>query len=407
MNPEQETKELIFENLVAFAWSDGLDIMEEGFLYEFAEKNNIEKSKAAAIIRKKGNITIPEDGDIKSTLLNHMIDLALIDGVFSTEELDLCNKFVKNMGLDASMVVLTTKLLTSLNEIDKQKNIIVKKNKDINDSLVAAKRIQKAILPPNMHIKNCLPNSFVIYMPKDIVSGDFYWIEQIGVVKNEINEDIIFVSAVDCTGHGVPGAFMSIVGHNGLNRILKESGIVHPGEILTRLNAIVGENLHDCDNKEIKNGMDIALCSLNKKTRELEYAGALNSLYIVKKSASNLLINCKIDQNRIYNNSTHTLFEIKGDRKSIGANQENVNFSNHEIVLEKGDVFYICTDGYVDQNGGENDKKFLPKAFRKMLLDIQDLDINQQKTKIYDTIKEWMGDREQRDDIVVIGVKID
>lgn len=407
METEIENSELVFENLTAFACSDGLDIKEEEFLYNFAEKYKIEKSKAISIIKRKGKIDIPSDTNLKRIMLNYMIDLAMADGKFSTEELNLCHKFVMKLGLDPSMMILTTKLLKALNKIDQQKNLIIIKNQEAKSSLEAAKRIQRAILPPEKHIKMCLPDSFVIYMPKDIVSGDFYWIEPICPIKNDPNEDVIFVSAVDCTGHGVPGAFMSLVGCHGLNRIVKEFGIVHPGEILKMLNRIVGENLHEDNNKDIKDGMDIALCVLNKKTRELEFAGARNSLYLVKSADRNLEINYPVDEEKTHHDFTHILYEIKGDKSNIGANEEEVNFKNHEIVLETGDVFYICSDGYVDQNGGPKDKKYSPQAFRKMLLDIQDLEMQEQKTVITDTIIKWMGDREQRDDIVVIGVRID
>jgi serine phosphatase RsbU (regulator of sigma subunit) len=403
---KKSTTEIVFENLIAFAYSDGLDERERDFLYHFAEEKGIPEDQVKETIERRGEIVIPDDADTKQEILNYMIDLAMVDGNFSVEELQLCNKFVEKLGLDASMMILTTKLLTSLNEIDEQKKIIAEKNKDIQDSLEAAKIIQTAILPPPSRVNSILNNSFVMYLPKDIVSGDFYWVEPLNYDNRGADDNTVFVSAVDCTGHGVPGAFMSIVGHNGLNRTLKEFKLEHPGEMLEKLNFIVGESLNEGENLDVKNGMDIALCKLNKKSLELEYAGAMNSLYLVRNCDAPLKASHPIEDKRIHRGENCTMYEIKADRDSIGANCEEAKFTNHYIQLEKGDAFYIASDGFVDQNGGEKDKKFRPQPFRKMLMEIQDLSLVEQKKKILGILKEWMGDREQRDDIVLIGVKV-
>lgn len=402
---EHDIKTLVFDNLVAFAYSDGLEEEEREFLYKFAEENGISKEYADLTIANSKEFIIPEDTETKRTILNYMIDLAMVDGNFSSEELDMCNKFVDKLGLDASMTVLTSKLLHSLNQIDEQKMIIARKNKDIEDSLNAAKNIQRAILPSDKKVEELLPNSFVLYLPKDIVSGDFYWIEPLKTTNGISDEDVVFVSAVDCTGHGVPGAFMSIVGYNGLNRSLKEFGLIHPDEILEMLNTVVGENLNEGDNMHIKNGMDISLCKLNKRTLELEYAGAKNSVYVLKRNDGNQDLGIEVEDRYINKGDTHTLYEIKADRHSIGANMQKNNFTNKIIQLEKGDTFYITSDGYVDQNGGPKDKKFRPQAFREMLLNMQKMNISDQKQHVHTTIKNWMGNTEQRDDIVVIGVQ--
>lgn len=403
---ERDVKTLVFDNLVAFAYSDGLEEREREFLYKFAEENGIERDYADRTIASSKEFIIPEDTETKRTILNYMIDLAMVDGNFSSEELDMCNNFVDKLGLDASMTVLTSKLLHSLNQIDEQKMIIARKNKDIEDSLNAAKNIQRAILPSDKKVKELLPNSFVLYLPKDIVSGDFYWIEPMKTTNGISDEDVVFVSAVDCTGHGVPGAFMSIVGYNGLNRSLKEFGLIHPDEILEMLNTVVGENLNEGDNEHIKNGMDISLCKLNKRTFELEYAGAKNSVYILKDNQGNQDFGIDVDEKYVHKGDTHTLYEIKADRHSIGANMQKSNFTNKVLQLEKGDTIYITSDGYVDQNGGPKDKKFRPQAFRQMLLSMQNMDIASQKEHVHTTIKNWMGSTEQRDDIVVIGVQV-
>ncbi len=403
---EGDVKTLVYDNLVAFALSDGLEKREREFLLHFAAENGIDQAYAESVIENAKEFVIPEDTETKRTILNYMIDLAMVDGNFSSEELEMCNKFVEKLGLDASMTILTTKLLNSLNRIDEQKMIIARKNKDIEDSLNAAKNIQYAILPSDAKVRNLIPNAFVLYLPKDIVSGDFYWVEPLKTTNGINDDDVVFVSAVDCTGHGVPGAFMSIVGYNGLNRALKEYGLVHPDEMLEMLNTIVGENLNEGDNEHIRNGMDIALCKLNKRTLEMEFSGAKNSVYVVRNNKHNAPLGLEVAEKHIHLGDTHTLYEIKADRHSIGANTQKSDFTNNVLQLSSGDAFYITSDGYVDQNGGPRDKKFRPQAFRQMLLDIQSLNMDEQKAHLHTTIKDWMGVAEQRDDMVVIGVKV-
>ncbi len=219
----------------------------------------------------------------------------------------------------------------------KQKALVDEKNKDILDSIKYAKRLQDAILPTNEFIEKNLANSFVLYKPKDIVSGDFYWMAE----KN----NKVYFAAVDCTGHGVPGAIVSIVGHNGLSRALKEFDLHSPAEILDKLNDLVEETFH-----QLKDGMDIALCVLDKKTGVLEYSGANNPLYIIRKKEPN---NIEI---------------IKADKQPIGSFAERKPFTNHKIKLEKEDVVYIFSDGFADQFGGDKGKKFKYAQFRQVLI---------------------------------------
>jgi len=268
-------------------------------------------------------------------------------------------------------------IATDITERKTAEDIIKEKNKDITDSIKYAKRIQEAILPPDKLVKQCLPESFVLYKPKDIVSGDFYWIENAG--------DKILVAAVDCTGHGVPGAFVSIVGHNGLSRVFNEFKITQPALILDKLNEIVGETFRQQDNKEVKDGMDIALCSIDFKNLTLEYAGAMNSLYLINNGE---------------------LKEVKADKQPIGAFDNRKNFTNHLIKLTAGDCIYIFSDGYADQFGGPKGKKFLYKKFQDLLLSIHKSPMNEQKEILDKAIMEWKGKHEQVDDILVIGVKI-
>lgn len=260
-----------------------------------------------------------------------------------------------------------------------QKNVeLAEKNKDITDSIRYAKRIQEAILPPESIVKSYLPSSFVLYKPKDIVSGDFYWVEK--------RDHIVMFAAVDCTGHGVPGAFMSIVGNNLLNQSIE---LDSPALVLDRLNKTLSETLKQRGASEfrVKDGMDIALCFLDTRTMELQYAGAYNPLYIVRNSE---------------------LKEIKADALAIGTYAENNSsrYTNHTVQLEKGDSLYIFSDGYVDQFGGPQGKKFKYSQFKELLVSTSRLGMDEQQRALDKTIEDWRFKLEQVDDILVIGVKI-
>ncbi|MBN2682425.1 MAG: SpoIIE family protein phosphatase [Bacteroidales bacterium] len=253
-------------------------------------------------------------------------------------------------------------------------------NKHITDSIRYAKRIQNAILPPDHLIKQLLRDSFILYKPKDIVSGDFYWIAQ--------KENYILFSAVDCTGHGVPGAFMSIVGNDQLAYIVNVQGIVNPGKILDELNIGVTNSLRrDSAQSNVRDGMDIALCAVDFEERKLQYAGAYNPLYLIRNNE---------------------LVEYKADKSPIGSHEpdESDKYQNHEIDLLPGDCIYVFSDGYADQFGGPVNKKIMYKRFRQILLDIHKSPMEKQKELLEKNLFEWMGTNEQVDDILVIGVKI-
>lgn len=262
-------------------------------------------------------------------------------------------------------------------EVEIQKKIVDDKNFQIMSSITYAKRIQEAILPQDKLVKEHLENSFILYKPKDIVSGDFYWMEQ-------IDADTILFSVVDCTGHGVPGAFMSIVGNNGLNKAVRELKLTKPSHILDALNFNVINSLH-LNSSDVKDGMDIAVCSLNLKTNKLQYSGAFNPLYIVRNGSEDVEI-------------------TKADKQAVGSAKDI--FVNHEIQLNKGDSLYIFTDGYADQFGGEKGKKFSYKQFRNLISSIQDLNMNQQRDVLNQKFHLWSQNEEQVDDICIIGVKI-
>ncbi|MCG3165839.1 MAG: hypothetical protein POELPBGB_01614 [Bacteroidia bacterium] len=263
-------------------------------------------------------------------------------------------------------------------EISLQKDIIEHKNRDITDSINYAKTLQEAILPPQQVFKKYLKDTFILYMPKDIVSGDFYWIEKRG--------DNVMLSVADCTGHGVPGAFMSIIGHNGLNQAVNEHRLLKPSIILNYLNLTVNETLHKAaEGASVRDGMDMALCNFNTKTLELEYAGAHNPLFIISKGE---------------------LTELKADRMSIGQfTDEPKSFTNHTYQLQPGDSFYMFSDGIVDQFGGDKGKKFKKAQLRELLQTLGHLPMEEQKARIVTYYKQWMGNHEQVDDMCIIGVK--
>ncbi|MGZ6540052.1 MAG: tetratricopeptide repeat protein, partial [Bacteroidia bacterium] len=272
------------------------------------------------------------------------------------------------------------KLIEVYNVLEQNRDEIVTKNKEITDSIKYAKRLQEAILPTNDFISGLFPQSFVLYKPKDIVSGDFYWFERWGDKK--------LFAAVDCTGHGVPGAFMSIVGFNQLNQAVNESGLSRPNLILNALNKGITKALKQTlEGSTVKDGMDIALCAFDQTKNILEYSGAYNSLWYIR------------------NNS---LTEIKADKKPIGVflGEELKPFTNHEIQLEKGDTVYIFTDGFADQFGGPKGKKFKYKPLQQLLLDNQHLSMQEQRDLLDFTIEKWKGTLEQVDDILIIGIKV-
>jgi serine phosphatase RsbU (regulator of sigma subunit) len=261
-------------------------------------------------------------------------------------------------------------------EVELQKNEIEHKNRDIVDSIIYAKRIQNTILPTRENTDNILDQHFVIYKPKDIVSGDFFWIEEL--------DGKAYFSAIDCTGHGVPGAFVSIVGFNGIKRTINEFKERQPSKILDRLTDIVIETF-TASESHLKDGMDMTLCSLDYSTLKLEFSGANNPLIIIRDGE---------------------LIEIKGNKQPIGDFSHRNPFTNHEIQLQKEDSIFVFTDGFADQFGGPKGKKLKLKTLKSLLIEISILPIKEQKIELEKAFHDWMGDLEQLDDVCLIGLKI-
>ncbi len=265
------------------------------------------------------------------------------------------------------------------------------KNKEILDSIQYAQRIQSAILPPTKFVKEHLAHSFILYKPKDIVAGDFYWME-LAVGNTGKNEKLCLFAAADCTGHGVPGAMVSVICNNGLNRSVREHGLTDPGKILDYTREIVISEFKKSEEVgEVKDGMDIALCSLSgvegESKRTLKYAGAHNPLWIIRKGANEVE-------------------ETKADKQPIGRYTDPIPYTSHTFTLHSGDSFYIFSDGFVDQFGGDKGKKFKAANFKQLLLSIQHESMERQHSILSEAFDTWKGDLEQLDDVCVIGVKI-
>ena len=290
------------------------------------------------------------------------------------------------------LVVIFSAFLFKRFKITKaQKLIIEGKNKEINDSISYAKKIQEAILPTDDEFSIAFPESFILYKPKDIVSGDFYWISanpnKHPSIDNENGWKLTnpLIAVVDCTGHGVPGSLMSMMGNSLLNKISDTYKLSKPNEILNQLRIEIMNSLKQNTDNNNKDGMDMALCAFYDD--KIEFSGANNPLYIVRKDGN---------------------FEkIKGDKMPIGFFiDEQKSFTNHRIKIEKGDCVYIFTDGYPDQFGGKENKKFKYAPLEKLLCSIHKKSCNEQKQVLNDTIEKWKGNNEQTDDILIIGIRI-
>lgn len=271
-------------------------------------------------------------------------------------------------------------ILAQRDEIENKSVLLEDKNKEIIDSIKYAKRLQEAILPPDLLVKEILGNSFVLYKPKDIVSGDFYWIDE--------DKDSVYVAVADCTGHGVPGAFMSIVGFNLLKHAIHEHNKTRPAEILNQVNIDLSKSLRQSyQESTIKDGMDIALCCLSKKENRFEFAGANNSVYLVRDGE---------------------LTEFKPDKQPVGIflDEELKSFTNKTIEIKKDDVFYLFSDGYADQFGGPKGKKFKYKQLEELLLQISQKPMAEQKQILNTSLEEWKGELPQTDDICIVGFRI-
>jgi serine phosphatase RsbU (regulator of sigma subunit) len=299
------------------------------------------------------------------------------------------------LGLILLAVILA--VFTRMNYIRKTNEKINKQKELITDSIAYAERIQSAILPSQELMSELLPDHFILFRPKDIVSGDFYWIK-------EVQDHLVIVGA-DCTGHGVPGAFMSVLGITMFNDLIGDNCYDAPGAILDQLREKVkGMLVQQGNSDEQKDGMDLAIAIYNKTTRELHFSGANNPLYIIRNK--NVPEQKELEAYASIDNGDYRLFELKGDKQPIGTHWEEKPFRTTSVYLKEQDSFYMFSDGYIDQFGGENRKKFKSMNFKKLLLSVQKEQMDIQRQTLEQTFDQWRGPYEQIDDIIVLGVKV-
>ncbi len=270
-------------------------------------------------------------------------------------------------------------LVNTLKELQDSKKLIETQNKKISESIQYAQRIQQSIIPSSDLIKKFLPESFILYRPKDVVSGDFPWFFEKG--------DDIYIAAVDCTGHGVPGAMLSLIGCFLLNEINSHAYSLNPNEILDLLHTKVIHTLKQHgDNIQSTDGMDIALCKINLKENEVQFSGAYRPLYLVKGDM---------------------LEQFKGDRKSIGGRdiKKEIKFTNHQFKVQKGDTLYFFSDGLPDQFGGSEELKYGPKRIRDLVVQHSKKEMNAIYNLLEQDLSQWQGDGPQIDDILLFGIR--
>jgi len=291
---------------------------------------------------------------------------------FKREEEEKRNELIRGQN---ERLEVTVKERTA--ELREEKALVEEKNMEIMDSIAYAKYLQDAMLPAPSLLKSMFPNSMLFFRPKDIVSGDFYWFQEF--------KGCFYAAVVDCTGHGVPGAMVSVMGFNAINRCVNELGLSDPADILNRMSKIVEETFTSSD-ENVRDGMDMALIKFDPKTNKLEYAGAFNPLWILRSGAD-------------------SIDEIRADRRPIGQYFLDKEFNTQEVLVNKGDSVFIFSDGYADQFGGKRGKKLKTVNFQKELIGNSNLAMGELSKPLHSFLEQWMGDHEQVDDICIIGIK--
>jgi len=376
------------------------DLREEKLLARLESERNVQQIK----LLHKEKIITQKDIARKKIQRNILIALLIIIiGVSTYIYLNFRQKKRLNLILvdQKKSILEKNKILHEQNEeIEAQRNLVFqqnelleKKNSEITDSIHYANYIQSAILPGKEIRNELLRDHFIFFKPRDIVSGDFYWM-------TKVNNEIVFAVA-DCTGHGVPGAFMSMLGISFLNEIVNKEYITHTGVILRRLRKEVINALHQTGQEgQQRDGMDMAICTINFDDLKLQFSGANNPLYIIRQKNE-----AKIESDKIIENSTYTLYEIKGDKMPISIYERMDKYTDHEIQLVKGDCLYMFSDGYADQFS-ESGKKFKYKPFKDLLLNNTSKSMEEQKEILKTTLASWQGNFEQIDDVLVLGMRI-
>jgi serine phosphatase RsbU (regulator of sigma subunit) len=339
------------------------EMLKQQFQFEYKSKASADSIKVAEE-RKVMGLVLEKERSQKYALYGGLA-IVVIFGFFIYNRYRITQK---------QKVIIERKEI----ETQKQKELIELKNTEVLASIEYAKRIQSAILPSSRIINEHLKSTFVLFLPKDIVAGDFYWIEKI--------QSKVYIAVCDCTGHGVPGAMVSVVCNNALNRAVAEFGERETGKIFNKTRELVLENFTKSDD-DVKDGMDASLCALDLEKNVMQWSGANNPLWI-------------------YRANSNIIEEIKGDNQPIGKTDAAAPFKSHEISLFKGDIIYLFSDGYADQFGGDKLKKLTKAKFRDFLLSIANEPMEVQHNKLHDFHTKYRGAEEQVDDICIIGVKI-
>ena len=334
------------------AFADSLRIAKENEVKDLNRKDEIQQQKVYTIAGVIGFILM--------VIIAIMLFRGYRQKQKNNDELEFKNKIITDQKF----------------EVENQKALVEEKNKAVLDSINYAQRLQLAILPSEKSWSEIFPDSFIYYQPKDIVAGDFYWVETFG--------DLVLFAAADCTGHGVPGALVSVVCSNALNRAVKEFDLTDPGKILDKVTELVLETFAKSE-EEVSDGMDISLCVLNRKNNLLKWAGANNPIWFLSGSQKN---------------------EVIANKQPIGKSDNPVPFTTHHIQLSKGDTIYIFTDGFADQFGGPKGKKFKYRPFQEHLMENSSKSMEAQKNILHKTFHSWRGPLEQVDDVCVIGIRI-
>ena len=282
--------------------------------------------------------------------------------------------------LSTTLGFFIIRIKTKSNRLLKEKNAIIEEhNHDMVASITYARRIQNSILPSKSLLDELRNNLFVFYKPKDIVSGDFYWVHK--------EQEYLYMAVVDCTGHGVPGAFLSLVGKYSLDKAVKEDHLSNPSNILDKMNEYVKTALQQDENKELRDGMEVALCKLNTATNELEFAGANLSLLLIRKGE---------------------IEDVKANKCTVGSVQEHVTQAptTHKLKLERGDSFYVFSDGFADQMGGKNNKKYKSVNLKNFIKSTSQETPQSHCMLLSKELEQWKGKYEQVDDVCVMGYKL-
>ncbi len=352
-------KALIYYELSAVAKDSLLSQTQNNALIEMSTKYQTEKK---------------ED---ENKILNKEIQLKNVESSRQQLAITLIGIILAIVGIVVFILIRQNRIKQRINsELAEKNHIIEEQHKDITDSIQYSKRIQEAIMP-TLHVwEETLPNSFVLYKPKDVLSGDFYWIEK--------TKDVTYFAACDCTGHGVPGAMVSVICSTALNRAVKEFGLKDTGQILDKVRELVLETFEKSESN-VQDGMDISICGLNTKTLELKWSGANNPLWYLKDNET---------------------LEITANKQPIGKSDNPTPFTEHKIQLSKNDIIYIFTDGYADQFGGPKGKKFKYKQLKELLVKNASKKMNEQHDILLNAFNSWKGNLEQVDDVCIIGVRV-